>query len=70
VKWNSPCFVGQKNICGFMAFKEHVTPHFWNGVIMSDSEGLFNHSGDNACGRGIDFFEGDKGPPRPNSPST
>lgn len=62
VKWNCPCFVGQRNVCGIMAFKKRVTLHFWNGALMSDGEGLFSQGGDDACGRGIDFFEGDKVP--------
>ena len=62
VKWSSPCFCGKTNVCGFMAFRKHVTISFWNGVLIEDVHDLFNHGKDNKCGRGIDFFEGDKVP--------
>lgn len=40
-KWNIPVFHSTNMICGFAAFKKHVSLTFFNGVIMSDKHNLF-----------------------------
>jgi uncharacterized protein YdeI (YjbR/CyaY-like superfamily) len=41
-KWNIPIFHTNKMICGFAAFKNHVSLTFFNGVEMSDQHHLFS----------------------------
>ena len=37
-KWGSPIYTKKKMICGFGAFKEHVTFTFFQGVLLADKK--------------------------------
>lgn len=41
-KWNIPVFHTTKMVCGFAAFKNHVSLTFFNGAEMSDQHKLFS----------------------------
>lgn len=41
-KWNIPVFHTTKMVCGFAAFKNHVSLTFFNGAKMSDQHKLFS----------------------------
>lgn len=41
-KWKTPIFHTSKMICGFGAFKKHVSLIFFNGAEMSDEHQLFS----------------------------
>lgn len=58
-KWG-PNFNKDGMICGFGAFKEHVTLAFFRGAVMSDQHKLFNHGFDNVGSRSIKFTSADE----------
>lgn len=41
-KWNRPIFHNNGIVCGFSAFKNHISLTFFNGVRMSNKHQLFN----------------------------
>ena len=60
-KWSRPCLTGHSIVCGYGAFKEHVTFDFWLGPRMSNKHGIFNWGRGGEL-RGIKFVAGDKIP--------
>jgi hypothetical protein len=60
-KWGRPCLTGHSIVCGYGAFKEHVSFDFWLGPQMSDKHGIFN-MGRGGQLHGVKFVEGDKIP--------
>ncbi len=61
-KWGCPCFAGESLVCGFAAFKKHLTVDFFRGAFIDDPDGVFNHGLDNAKSRGVKLLEGDSIP--------
>jgi hypothetical protein len=59
-KWNTAVFVNQGNVAAVGVFKDHVKINFFQGVALSDPQGLFNAGLDAKTMRSIDLFEGDK----------
>ncbi len=40
LKWSMPTFVGRRMVCGFAAFKAHVSFHFFHDTHLADGDGL------------------------------
>jgi hypothetical protein len=53
-KWG-PNFYKDGMVCGFGAFKNHVTLAFFKGSLMKDARKLFNYGDSNAHNRSIKF---------------
>lgn len=58
-KWDTPVFVGRRNICAIGVFKDHVKVNFFSGAALADPAGLFNAGLAAKTTRAIDFQEGD-----------
>jgi hypothetical protein len=58
-KWG-PNFNKDGMICGFGAFKEHVSFAFFKGAVMSARHKLFNYGFDNASNRSVKFTSADE----------
>jgi hypothetical protein len=55
-KWNVPVFQKNGMICGFAAFKKHVSLTFFNGAVMSDKHQLFTDNCTAQKTRTIKFY--------------
>ena len=58
-KWDTPVFVGRRNVCAIGVFQDHVKVNFFKGAALTDPAGLFNAGLEAKTTRAIDFQEGD-----------
>jgi len=56
-KWGPHYKTARGMVCGFSAFQKHAKLTFFNGSVMKDEEGLFNHCVDNEFSRSIKFTD-------------
>jgi len=62
LKWGVPSWVGRKLVCGFAAFKEHVTFWIFRGKELKNRHPEFASLPDSAAMRGFKLKAGDKIP--------
>lgn len=55
IKWNSPSYTGRSLVCGFAAFKNHVSLYFHQGGLLADPGHILAHGQDNVAGRSVKF---------------
>ncbi len=59
IKWDTPVWTKNGNVCAIAAFKDHVKINFFKGAKISDPDKLFNNGLESKTARSIDFFEKD-----------
>lgn len=64
IKWGSPCYEGRSLVCGFGAFKAHVSLAFFKGAELPDPDGLLVHGDGNATMRSVKFSSAQEIPMR------
>jgi hypothetical protein len=55
IKWNSPFYTGRSLVCGFAAFKGHVSLYFHQGALLTDPDHVLSHGEGNVAGRSVKF---------------
>src|SRR4030095_510235 len=55
IKWNAPSYTGRSIVCGFAAFKEHVSLYFHQGARISDPDHVLLHGEGNVSGKSVKF---------------
>lgn len=55
-KWG-PHYSSNGMVCGYGAFQKHIKFTFFNGSVMKDPKGLFNHCVDNEFSRSIKYTD-------------
>jgi uncharacterized protein YdeI (YjbR/CyaY-like superfamily) len=60
IKWSAPSYTGRSNVCGFAAFKEHVSLYFHQGARISDPDHVLSHGDGNVSGKSVKFTSVDE----------
>jgi uncharacterized protein YdeI (YjbR/CyaY-like superfamily) len=60
IKWSFVCYKGTALVCGFGAFKGHVSLMFFRGAELDDSDRVLAHGTDNASSRSVKFTTADQ----------
>ncbi len=45
IKWGVPCYVYKGPVCGFAAYKQHVSWGLWKSRLLKDPDGLLDRRG-------------------------